>query len=67
MPLCHSKSKSNLQAVESHLKALFGEKLSYAVTPFSKNKTGKATGQLVGGNLSILYSLFGSTSAIDCS
>jgi muramoyltetrapeptide carboxypeptidase len=32
-----------------------------------KNKTGKASGELVGGNLSILYSLFGSPSAIDCS
>jgi muramoyltetrapeptide carboxypeptidase len=30
------------------------------------NKLGKAKGELVGGNLSILYSLFGSPSAIDC-
>jgi muramoyltetrapeptide carboxypeptidase len=27
---------------------------------------GTASGELVGGNLSILYSLLGSTSAIDC-
>ncbi|WP_144890177.1 S66 peptidase family protein [Flavobacterium tiangeerense] len=65
MPL--TAPRATPQAVESLRKALFGEKLSYAVTPFSKNKLGKATGQLVGGNLSILYSLFGSTSAIDCS
>jgi hypothetical protein len=37
----HQTAKSNLQAVESHEKALFGEKLSYAVTPFSKNKPEK--------------------------
>ncbi|MBB1192851.1 LD-carboxypeptidase [Flavobacterium sp. SOK18b] len=65
MPL--TAPRATPQAVESLRKALFGEKLSYSVTSFSKNKLGKATGQLVGGNLSILYSLFGSTSAIDCS
>jgi muramoyltetrapeptide carboxypeptidase len=30
------------------------------------NRLGTASGELVGGNLSILYSLLGSTSAIDC-
>jgi muramoyltetrapeptide carboxypeptidase len=30
------------------------------------NRFGTASGELVGGNLSILYSLLGSTSAIDC-
>jgi muramoyltetrapeptide carboxypeptidase len=30
------------------------------------NRYGDAKGELVGGNLSILYSLFGSNSAIDC-
>lgn len=54
------------QAKETLRKALFGEKLFYSVAPFGKNKTGKASGELVGGNLSILYSLFGSPSAIDC-
>ena len=55
------------QAIETLRMALFGEKLSYTVAPFTKNKLGKASGELVGGNLSILYSLFGSPSAIDCS
>ncbi len=59
-------SRATPQAIESLRKALFGEKISYSVAPFSKNKLGKATGELVGGNLSILYSLFGSPSAIDC-
>ena len=55
------------EAKESLRKALFGEKLSYTIPHDSMNKSGKAKGELVGGNLSILYSLFGSNSAIDCS
>ncbi|MGA9638921.1 S66 peptidase family protein [Flavobacterium sp.] len=53
-------------AIESLRIALFGEKLSYEIVPNLKNKLGTASGELVGGNLSILYSLFGSPSAIDC-
>ena len=55
------------EAKESLRKALFGESLSYTIPFDSMNKLGKAKGELVGGNLSILYSLFGSASAIDCS
>ena len=58
--------RATLQAKETLRIALFGEKLSYKIDPFLMNKPGKATGELVGGNLSILYSLFGSPSAIDC-
>lgn len=54
------------EAKESLRKALFGEKLSYTIPHDSMNKLGKAKGELVGGNLSILYSLLGSDSAIDC-
>lgn len=64
MPL--TAPRATPQAITSLKKALFGEPLSYQVAAFSKNKIGTATGRLVGGNLSILYSLFGSTSAIDC-
>lgn len=45
-------------------KAFFGEKISYQIPTSLYNKTGKATGELVGGNISILYSLLGSESAI---
>ena len=59
-------SKATADAKESLRKSLFGEHLEYTV-PFEKmNKLGKAKGELVGGNLSILYSLLGSPSAIDC-
>lgn len=59
-------SKASEQAKETLRIALFGEKLEYQIEPHPMNKFGKASGELVGGNLSILYSLFGSKSAINC-
>jgi len=53
-------------AKESLRKSLFGEDLSYEVPYNSMNKLGIAQGELTGGNLSILYSLLGSESAVDC-
>ena len=53
-------------AIDSFCKALFGEHLEYTLTCDAINHKGKAKGELVGGNLSILYSLLGSESAIDC-
>ncbi len=44
--------------------ALFGEKLTYQINAHPFNKSGTARGKLVGGNLSIIYSLTGSLSAI---
>jgi muramoyltetrapeptide carboxypeptidase len=46
--------------------AMFGERLEYDIEPHKMNRFGKASGELVGGNLSILYSLMGSPSAINC-
>lgn len=46
-------------------KALFGETLSYSIPSKSYDVKGVASGELVGGNISILYSLLGSKSAID--
>jgi muramoyltetrapeptide carboxypeptidase len=60
-------TKASEEAKESLRKALFGEHLEYTVPCESMNRLGTAKGELVGGNLSILYSLFGSPSAIDCS
>ncbi len=54
------------EAKDSFCKALFGEHLEYTLACDAINHKGKATGELVGGNLSILYSLLGSESAIDC-
>ncbi|WP_282787582.1 S66 peptidase family protein [Flavobacterium croceum] len=60
-------SKASEEAKETLRKALFGEPISYTLPCEHLNKFGVAKGELVGGNLSILYSLFGSPSAIDCS
>jgi muramoyltetrapeptide carboxypeptidase len=64
MPI--SVPKATPEAIETLRIALFGEQLDYKISPHAMNRMGKATGQLVGGNLSILYSLLGSKSAIDC-
>lgn len=54
------------EAKNSLCAALFNDKLQYTLDCDALNHNGKAKGELVGGNLSILYSLLGSESAIDC-
>lgn len=49
---------------KSLLNALRGEPLSYSFPTSPLNRTGSAEGELVGGNLSILYSLLASPSDI---
>lgn len=64
MPI--SIPRATEDAKESLRKSLFGEKLEYVLDCDALNHLGYAKGELVGGNLSILYSLLGSESAIDC-
>jgi muramoyltetrapeptide carboxypeptidase len=64
MPI--SLAKATPDAIESLRLSLFGQPLQYTIDPHPMNRLGKASGELVGGNLSILYSLLGSPSAIDC-
>ncbi|MGO4817036.1 S66 peptidase family protein [Flavobacterium sp. W22_SRS_FP1] len=64
MPI--SITRASTEAIESLKLALFGGQLTYQIAPDEMNRVGTATGELVGGNLSILYSLLGSPSAIDC-
>ena len=59
-------SKATEEAKESLRKALFGEHLEYTVPCDQMNRYGSAKGELVGGNLSILFSLLGSPSAVNC-
>ena len=63
MPL--DVSKNTDEALVSMRKCLFGEAISYKIESSKENKIGKALGELVGGNLSILYSLLGSKSSIN--
>jgi muramoyltetrapeptide carboxypeptidase len=57
-------STNTKEAFSSLKKSLFGEQLSYEIPSSEENKLGKAKGELVGGNLSILYSLLGSNSSV---
>tara|TARA_B110000003_G_scaffold152808_3_gene153546 strand:+ start:17520 stop:18437 length:918 start_codon:yes stop_codon:yes gene_type:complete len=52
------------QSIETYRRALFGESLHYEVLSNNLNRKGSAEGQLVGGNLSILYSMLGSESQL---
>ncbi|HMK06701.1 MAG TPA: LD-carboxypeptidase, partial [Flavobacterium sp.] len=60
-----SAKTASPEAISSFHKALFGEPLEYHITPHAFNKIGKTKGEIVGGNLSVLYSVMGSKSAID--
>jgi muramoyltetrapeptide carboxypeptidase len=48
------------EATLSVKKLLFGEKISYKIPASSLNRSGKASGLIAGGNLSLLYALSGS-------
>lgn len=63
--MAFSVEKSLVESRDSLYRALFGQDLSYQLKGDSENKSGKATGQIVGGNLSIIYSLLGSASSMD--
>jgi len=62
MPINFTK---NEEATESLRKALFGEELNYTVPAHVLNRSGEASGELIGGNLSLIYALCGSKSDID--
>ncbi len=62
MPINFTK---NEESVESLRAALFGEKLNYEIATHHLNKKGCAEGELIGGNLSLIYALTGSISDID--
>ncbi|MBR3945931.1 MAG: LD-carboxypeptidase [Bacteroidales bacterium] len=52
--------------IKNIFQILEGEKMSYTFAPNELNRTGRAEGELIGGNLSIIYSLQGTDFAIDC-
>jgi muramoyltetrapeptide carboxypeptidase len=56
-----------IETVSSFKKTLFGEKLSYSIVSVKENRKGTAKGQVVGGNLTLLVSMLGSSSEIDVS
>lgn len=58
--------KASPESIESLRKSLFGESLEYEIPSNVSNRLGTAKGEIVGGNLSILYSMMGSNAQIDC-
>ncbi|MDX8552098.1 LD-carboxypeptidase [Tenacibaculum sp. 1B UA] len=58
------KAEEIVQTIATFKKALFGEKLSYKVAASNKNRVGRVSGELVGGNIAILASMLGSDSQI---
>lgn len=65
MPL--NFKENSPETFETLFSALEGKKYAVKCSPHHKNKTGLAQGKLVGGNLSILYSLLGTDDRIDYS
>ena len=47
--------------------AIFGKPITYTVEGSNYNKTGKTSGKLVGGNLTLLHTMLGSQTSIDTS
>jgi len=60
MPLTYKpEDKESVESALSLKKALFGEKLEYSFPSFNGNREGQVKAELIGGNLSVLYSLNG--------
>lgn len=60
-----SAKSATPEAKESLRRSLFGQPLQYTIAANEHNRNGKAKGEIVGGNLSVLYSIMGSKSQID--
>jgi len=65
MPVKIDRDDSDNMNNRTMIQALTGGVLAYTMPNFSMNRAGTAVGELVGGNLSILYSLLGSASDVD--
>ena len=53
------------ESIESMHRALFGRKLNYSIPASDSNRQGEARGKLVGGNLSIVYSMLASDTNLE--
>jgi muramoyltetrapeptide carboxypeptidase len=63
-----TKDLSEIESsIESFKSALFGEPVDYDLSYSPYNRVGEASGQLVGGNLTILHTMLGSKESIDTS
>jgi muramoyltetrapeptide carboxypeptidase len=63
MPITFANNTES--SLENLRKILFGEKISYQIDTHPLNRVGVMNAEIVGGNLSILYSLLGSKSQMN--
>lgn len=63
MPITFPKNTDS--SLNNLKKLLFGEPVTYQIATHPLNKYGKSEAEIIGGNLSILYSLLGSESQIN--
>lgn len=66
-PMPITFEKNTKEALDSLKNALFGDKLSYTFSAHQLNRQGTMEGEVVGGNLSILYSLLGTKTIVNTS
>ncbi|MCK4661962.1 MAG: LD-carboxypeptidase [Bacteroidales bacterium] len=65
MPINFPENIKDNESTESLKRTLFGQNPEYTIKSHKLNRKGKASGILVGGNLSILYSLRGTKLDLD--
>ncbi len=65
MPFNFGKSDKDPRSVAALLAMLQGQAVNYPVQTHPLNRPGKMSGRLVGGNLSVIYSLMGAVSQLD--
>jgi len=65
MPFNFPKDTSENEVIKTLKKALLGEQNIYEIENHNFNRTGKVAGEIIGGNLSVLYSVSGTKYDID--
>ncbi|MBL4585912.1 MAG: LD-carboxypeptidase [Flavobacteriales bacterium] len=65
MPINMMEMTADHTSFSTLIKALKGEPLNYEFPPYPLNRNGTMEAEIVGGNLSILYSILGSESDVD--
>ncbi|MFD0834621.1 LD-carboxypeptidase [Mariniflexile aquimaris] len=68
--MCTSLQDDNIsikETISTFKDALFGKPLAYTLSGSKNNRTGTASGQLVGGNLTILHTMLGSKTSLNTS
>ena len=60
-------NESIKETISTFKDALFGKPLAYTLSGSKNNRTGTASGQLVGGNLTILHTMLGSKTSLNTS